>query len=324
MTGRDGQSGGAESAVLSQPPLLTVIVPSFNQGSFIARTLDSILTQDYRPLEVVVVDGASTDETVEVLKRYAGRHPELRWISERDSGPADAVNKGLALAKGEVASIQSSDDIYYPGALTVAMSAFRDHPDCGFVIGHYCGIDLDDNVLYTDKLPEFSWEAYFGLALCIPQSSIFFRMSVAREAGGWNGKYFSCDIDYWLRLLLRTRAFRVDRVLSGWRLYPGARTHSGQHRKVWEGYWQMIDDCVELASASSRIRRLARASRHILAMRFHPTGNRWAIRGHLLLGSMLHPTWWRYHRAADLVTFAPGYGLARRLYRASRRRLVPS
>ena len=295
-------------------PLLSIIVPSFNQGRFLARTLDSILQQDYRPLEVIVADGASKDETVDVLRDYASRYPELRWLSEPDKGPADAVNKGLALAKGEIAAIQSSDDIYYPGAFAPVMDIFRSNPDCGFVIGHYRGIDTEDRVLYTEQLPEFSWPAYFGLALCIPQSSIFFRMSVAREAGGWNGKYFACDVDYWLRILLRTRARRIDQVLSGWRLYAGARTHSGQQRKVFDGFWQMIEDhSAELRRAG--LWRLARASRHIVAMRFPPSRNRWVVRWHLLLGTLLHPTWWRYQRTADLLGFLPGFHTSRRMLR---------
>ncbi|HXG29192.1 MAG TPA: glycosyltransferase family 2 protein [Nevskiales bacterium] len=294
--------------------LLSIIVPSFNQARFIPATLDSILAQDYRPVEVIVVDGGSTDATVDILREYAARYPELRWLSEPDNGPADAVNKGLALARGEIAAIQSSDDIYYPGAFSAVMREYAAHPDCGFLIGHYCGIDLEGRVLYTERLPEFSWEAYFGLALCIPQSSIFFRMSVAREVGGWNSAYYGCDLDYWLRLLLRTRAIRLDRVLSGWRLYPGARTHSGQQRKIWDGYWRMIDDNRDLRLAPARVQRLARASRHILALRFHPTGNRWSIRWHLLLGLLQHPSFWRYHRLPDLARFLPGYHLARTIY----------
>jgi glycosyltransferase involved in cell wall biosynthesis len=302
--------------------LLSIIVPSFNQGRFISRTLDSILGQDYRPLEVIVVDGASTDDTLEILRQYAARHPELRWLSERDSGPADAVNKGLALARGDVAAIQSSDDIYHPGAFSAVMSVFSDNTDCGFVIGHYQGIDQEDRAIYTEHLPEFSWEAYFGLALCIPQSSIFFRTSVARGLGGWNGKYYACDVDYWLRLLLRTHAIRIDRVLSGWRIHAGGRTHSGQRRRIWDGYWQMIEDNdAELAIAGPRVRRLARASRHVLAMRFYPSGNRWAIRWHLLLGLLQHPGWWRYQKTADLMTFLPGYLTIRWVYRAAKRHL---
>jgi glycosyltransferase involved in cell wall biosynthesis len=255
-------------------PLLSIVVPSFNQARFIAETLDSILSQEYRPLEVIVVDGGSTDGTVDLLRAYSGRYPELRWISEKDEGPADAVNKGLALARGEVAAIQSSDDLYLPGAFAAVMAEFTRHPDAGFLIGHYEGIDEQGKVLYLCQLPEFSWEAYFGMALCIPQSSIFFRMDVARAAGGWNGKYYGCDLDYWLRLLLRTRALRLDRALSRWRLHAGGRTHAGQQAKIWHGYQQMLTDNAELKRAPLRVRRLAWASRHIFALRFHPTGAR--------------------------------------------------
>ena len=297
---------------------LSVIVPSFNQGRFIARTLDSILAQDVPPLEVIVIDGASTDETVGVLRAYAARDPRLRWLSEPDGGPADAVNKGLGLARGEIAAIQSSDDIYYPGAFAAVARAFDADPECGFVIGNYRGITADDQPIYTSKLPAFSWEAYFGLALCIPQSSIFFRMSVARAAGGWNAKYYSCDLDFWLRLLLRTNARRIDDVLSGWRIYGGQRTFSGQQRKIWDGYWQMITDCAELKTAPPRVRRLARASRHILALQHHPTCDRWAVRRHALLAMLQHPTFWRYQEPENLRRLVPGYGRARVMYRRLR------
>src|SRR5437773_2348908 len=106
-------------------PLVSVIVPSFNQGKYIRETIDSILAQDYRPLEVLVIDGASTDETLDVLRSYADR-PELRWWSERDAGVVDAVNKGLARASGEIVAIQSSDDLYVPGAVAAAVEALAD------------------------------------------------------------------------------------------------------------------------------------------------------------------------------------------------------
>ena len=106
---------------MSAAPLLSVIVPSYNQGQYLGATLDSIFAQDYRPLEVLVVDGASSDNSVDLLRDYAGRHPELRWWSEPDSGVVEAVNKGLDRARGEFAAIQSSDDIYHPGALREAV-----------------------------------------------------------------------------------------------------------------------------------------------------------------------------------------------------------
>ena len=294
--------------------LVSIIVPSFNQNQFIARTLDSILSQAYRPLEVIVCDGASSDGTVETLRRYAAVHTELRWLSEPDSGPADAVNKGLALARGEIAAIQSSDDIYYPGALETVAKIFQREPDCGFVIGDYNGINERDEILYSEKIPEFSWEAYFARSLCIPQSSIFFRTALARALGGWNSKYFSCDLDFWLRLLLRTRALHAGCILSGWRLYKGQRTHSpASAAPIWRGYWQMIEDSEDLRLATPRVQQLARASRHLLAPMFHPTGKAWAIRWHLLLGFLQYPTFWR-HYPWSLLRWLPGLTLVHRLY----------
>jgi hypothetical protein len=296
--------------------LLSIIVPSFNQGRFIGRTLESILSQDYRPIEIIVADGASSDGTLDILRAYAARHPELRWHSERDGGPADAVNKGLAQMRGEVAAVQSSDDVYLPGAFTTVMRLFREDPTCGFLVGDYRGIGTDDRELFTARLPDFSWEAYFGMALCIPQSSIFFRTDVARAAGFWNGAYFGCDLDYWLRLMLRTKARHIAAALSGWRMYAGARTHSGQQARIWDGYWRMIDDCRELRDAPARVRRLARASRHIMALSHHPTGNIWALRAHALAALLQHPTFWRYQPADTLHRLIPGY---RRLARLARR-----
>src|SRR6185503_12008114 len=104
----------------TEPTLVSIIIPSFNQGRFIKETIDSILSQDYRPIEVLVLDGASTDETVQVLSSYEGV-PELTWVSERDGGVVDAVNKGLMRARGEIIGIQSSDDLYLPGAISAAV-----------------------------------------------------------------------------------------------------------------------------------------------------------------------------------------------------------
>jgi glycosyltransferase involved in cell wall biosynthesis len=294
-------------------------VPSFNQGRFIGRTLDSIFAQDYRPIEVIVADGASSDETVPILEEYSARHPELQWSSEPDGGPADAVNKGLARARGAVIGIQSSDDVYYPRAFNTVMRVFAEDPECGFLVGNCVGITEDDQMLYTSQLPAFSWEAYFGIALCIPQSSIFFRADVARAAGGWNAKYFGCDLDYWLRLMLRTKARHIEDVLSGWRLYGGQRTHGGHERQIWEGYWQMIEDCAELRSAPLRVRRLACASRHIMALSHHPTRRPWALRWHVLLALLQHPTFWRYQSPQQLVRLVPGYEWATRVIRGPRR-----
>ena len=300
--------------------LVSIIVPSFNQGRFIARTLDSILAQSHRPLEIVVVDGASTDNTLDVLQDYAARHPEVRWISEQDQGPADAVNKGLALARGVIAGIQSSDDFYHPWALEEVVRVMREHPDCGFVYGELDAMDADDHMLGPgDPVPEFSWEAFFAIALCIPQSSIFFRTHLAREVGGWNGKYFGADLDFWLKLLLRTRAIKIPRALSIWRIYAEQRTRPEYFARIWNDYWQMIADSEDLRRAPPHVRRLALASRHTLAFNINPSGSRWALRWHALLALPRHPTFWRYQPRPRLLLLLPELRALRALYGAARR-----
>src|SRR3954470_17675323 len=108
--------------------LVSIILPTFNQGQFLPPTLKSICDQDYRPLEVVVVDGASTDNTVSILKQAAAEHPELRWISEPRDGPADAMNNGLRMISRQIAGIHSSDLLYYPGAIRAAVDGFATYP----------------------------------------------------------------------------------------------------------------------------------------------------------------------------------------------------
>jgi len=98
-------------------PLISIIIPNYNNGKYIRETINSALIQDYRPIEIIVIDGASTDDSVKILHEYDNM-PEVKWISEPDKGVADAVNKGFTIAKGEICGIQSSDDYYLPNALS--------------------------------------------------------------------------------------------------------------------------------------------------------------------------------------------------------------
>ena len=294
---------------------LTIVVPSFNQGKYLGRTLDSIFQQSLPPFQVVVADGASTDESVEVLKEYSKRYPQLEWLSEPDKGPADAVNKGLARVKGDWVGIFSSDDLYYPGAFETVKRTAQANPGSEFLYGDITVFDGQDQYLGESKLPEFSWEAFFGLAACIPQGSVFFSARLAREVGGWNPSYYGCDLDYWLRMVFRTRALKVPALLSGWRVYPEQRTRPDRYQKIWNDYWRMIEESPDIQAAPAKVQRLARASGHVLALSYHPTGKLWAVRGHALAAFAGHPTWWRYQERGRWLRLFPGYETARTLYR---------
>ena len=290
---------------IRERPLFSVIVPSYNQGRYLRQTLDSILSQSYRPLEVIVVDGASKDESVEVLKSFDGT-PELRWISEKDRGPADAVNKGFAMARGELIGIQSADDIYYPDALATAAEYFTANPDCGLVYGDAEGIDPESKVFYSGSLPPFSWESIFAMRLCIPQSSAFFRKSVQQQIGGWRSEFHQCDLDFWLRMIFATRAHKIDRQMSGWRVHPQQRTQAG--KGLWGDYCKIIESSEDLKRASPEIRSMALASRHIFALDYPPPDRgSWWRRGKALQALAEFPRSRRYigHHLRKLF---PGYG----------------
>jgi glycosyltransferase involved in cell wall biosynthesis len=286
----------------AETPLLSVIVPSFNQGRYLRTTLRSIFEQDYRPLEVLVIDGASKDDTIDVLKSFDGT-PGFWWMSEKDRGPADAVNKGLVRAKGELLAIQSADDVYYPGALSAAAQYFAQHPECGLLYGDAEAIDPDGRVTYSGCLPAYSVESIFATRLCIPQSSTFFRKSLADEIGGWDGGFHQCDLHYWLRMIFRTQPYKMDRQMSGWRVHPEQRTQAG--KGLWHDYCRIIEASEDVKRADPGIRRMAYASCHIMALDYPPPEQ---------------GIWWQRRMALRAIAEFPR---ARRYIRHHLRRLFP-
>jgi glycosyltransferase involved in cell wall biosynthesis len=125
--------------VNTNKPLVSIITPSFNQGRFLDQTIRSVLTQDYQPIEYIIIDGGSTDGTVEIIKQYESRLGY--WVSERDKGQTEAINKGFAQAKGEILAWINSDDVYYPGAVSAAVETLSRNPDIGLVYGDLDFID---------------------------------------------------------------------------------------------------------------------------------------------------------------------------------------
>ena len=124
--------------------LVSIVVPSFNQGKFIGETLRSCLRQSYRPLEILIQDGGSSDDTISVLRSF--KNPELNWVSQADKGVVDAVNKGLHRAKGEILTIQSSDDVFLDGAVEAAVEALSRDPTIGMIYGDVELIDEESRV----------------------------------------------------------------------------------------------------------------------------------------------------------------------------------
>jgi glycosyltransferase involved in cell wall biosynthesis len=238
-----------------EKPLVSIIIPSFNQGQFIRETIESCLSQDYRPLEILIIDGASKDNTLSVLQEYESV-PEVRWVSEPDDGPAYAVNKGFAMAKGEIAGIQASDDAYLPGAVAKAVEEFNTSPKLGLVYAECRNVDVDGNELTCFKSAPYSLENFLSKTSLILQPATFFKMNLARELGGWNSNYFNCDTELWLRMLFRTEAKKIDEIWAIRHMHKEQRNNLVT--KIMESNRRMVLNSPDIAKASFRLRRAAK------------------------------------------------------------------
>jgi glycosyltransferase involved in cell wall biosynthesis len=258
---------------LPERPLVTIVIPSFNQGRYIRETIDSTLAQDYRPIEILVFDGGSKDETVDVLKSYDGV-PELQWWSEPDRGVVDAVNKGLARAKGEIVAIQSSDDVYLPGAISAAVATFRENPLLGLVYGDVEYIDAASRSGGRTQLPPFALHDYVGKLTYIPQPTAFFTAEALRAAGMWREDIsYAADAEFYLRIVLQFPAEKVDRVLARYRYQGEQRDKAAEQiQRDWAAAIAPL-----MQSSDRRLRRYARSSIDLTFIRYTPDA-RWVGR----------------------------------------------
>ena len=235
---------------MPMPPKVSVITPSYNQGRFIERTIQSVLSQQFSgSLEYLVMDGGSRDETVPILRRYGDC---IQWVSEKDNGQGDAVNKGIQRSHGEILGWMNSDDIYYPGAIEAACDFFAAHPEIDVIYGNANHIDEHDQVL--EPYPTEDWDFERFKERCyICQPAIFLRRSIVERVGPLDPRlYFCMDYEYWIRLALAGARFsRVDRLVAGSRMYATNKTLGGHVKSHAE-----INDMLR-AALHSRPRPLA-------------------------------------------------------------------
>ena len=251
---------------LPKRPLITIVIPSFNQGRYIRETIDSTLGQDYRPIEILVFDGGSKDETVDVLKSYGGV-AELQWWSEPDRGVVDAVNKGLTRARGEIVAIQSSDDLYVPGALTAAIDAFNAAPDVVLVYGDVEYIDEQSRLKGRTNLPPFDLLAYIGKRTFIPQPAAFFTAEAMRKAGLWRDDIsYAADAEFYLRLAATGRVVKLDRDLARYRYHDEQRDKAAT--QVPRDWAKAIEPWAK--SPDRAVRRAARSGIDLVRLHYMP------------------------------------------------------
>lgn len=222
-------------------PKISVVTPSYNQGKYIKDTIDSVLSQDYPNLEYIVMDGGSTDGTVDILKSYGKK---LNWESKKDRGQTHAINKGLNLATGEVLAYLNSDDIYLPGALK-KVGEYYQKTKADWITGDCLTISEDGSPSKNNWLisgyKRFLMFFYSPLTLRIadsmlPQPSTFWSRRAWEKVGKFNEEYhYVMDYDYWLRMCKYYKPHDLKLALSGFRFQENSKSQTGRVKLMAEG-----------------------------------------------------------------------------------------
>jgi glycosyltransferase involved in cell wall biosynthesis len=220
---------GANLKSSANLPKVSIVTPSYNQARFLEDTLRSVLQQDYANVEYIVVDGASTDGSVEIIEKYADRLDW--WVSEPDRGQTDAINKGFARATGDILAWLNSDDTYKPGAISEAVAFLQAHTEVGMVYGDTNFVDAEGNVIGKFNAQQTNLKRLRRGGVYIPQQSAFWRAALWQRVGPLDPSfYFAMDYDLWVRLAQVTEIRYTPQLWANFRLHGDAKTIAADER----------------------------------------------------------------------------------------------
>jgi glycosyltransferase involved in cell wall biosynthesis len=204
-------------------PLVSIVTPSYNQAHYLEETICSVLGQSYPRIEYILIDGGSTDGSLEIIQRYAARL--AGWVSERDQGQTDAINKGFARARGDILAWLNSDDTYLPNAVAEAVACLQAHPEAGMVYGDANLVDEAGQVIGKFPAAQTDYRRLRRGYVHIPQQAAFFRASLWRQVGPLDPTfYFAMDYDLWVRLARLAPLCYQPRLWANFRLHQGGKS----------------------------------------------------------------------------------------------------
>jgi glycosyltransferase involved in cell wall biosynthesis len=256
-------------------PHVSIITPSYNQGEFLEDTILSVLSQDYSDIEYILIDGGSTDNSMDIIRQYEDRISD--WVSEKDMGQAHAINKGLLRSRGEFLGWLNSDDILLPSTVSRVIKVFNEYPDIDVVYGRLERIDERNKVIPTPILPkdriEFSKEYVIGECV-VNQPGAFWRRRIMEKAGllDQNLKY-ALDYEFWIRIALAGGQFRrIPEVVARFRLNRLSKTSNQtsemamEQLNVLERTLTIEDLDRKLGINEDRVRRCANKARSVIQL----------------------------------------------------------
>jgi len=226
----------ALAPLLLDSPLVSVVTPCLNSARYLEETIESVLAQDYPRIEYIVMDGGSTDGSLEILKRYEGR---LRWVSKPDLGTADAINRGFQLSHGEIFAFLNGDDIYLPGAVSTAVEHLRDTPGAAAVYGDAWWVDETGHRLALYPVRDFD-PALLAQECFICQPASFLRREAFQNVGGVDPDLdVTFDYELWMRLARTYEMRRIPTPMAHSRMHPANKT-LGRRTEVFRQAFQIL------------------------------------------------------------------------------------
>jgi glycosyltransferase involved in cell wall biosynthesis len=248
--------------------LVSIITPSFNQAAYLEQTILSVLEQDYLHIEYIVVDGASTDNSVDIIRKYENKL--AWWVSEKDNGQADAINKGFARATGEVIAWLNSDDYYLPGTVSAAAKIFEEHPEVVLVYGNMLAVDEHGKIFNTLNYKQLTLEDLLCFQI-IGQPAVFMRRPALQAAGGLDPTFhFMLDHHLWIRLAQQGKILHVPQTWSAARYHAEAK-NLAQAAEFGRDAFRILNAVAQdkkLAPIFVRVNHRARASAYRVDARY--------------------------------------------------------
>lgn len=238
--------------------LVSIVTPSFNQARYLEQTLRSVLEQEYPRIEYLVIDGASTDGSVEIIEKYRDRL--AFWVSEKDAGQAEAINKGLARATGGIVAWLNSDDFYFPGAIASAVKAFESNPEAGLIYGDTVAVDEMGEAIHYPKYAQWNLEDLLMFNI-IGQPAVFMRRDVLLKAGFLDPSFhFLLDHHLWIRMASRAPMVYIPELWAAGRFHESAK-NVAQAARFGEEAFRILDWAESDPLVSSALGRVSRRSR---------------------------------------------------------------
>ena len=221
-------------------PKISIITPSFNQAEFLEETILSIINQNYPNLEIIIIDGGSTDNSIQIIKKYE-EFIDF-WVSEKDNGQTHAINKGFKKATGDIITWLCSDDTYLSEALHTVGKFFTDNPKAEFVFGNTKAVNENGEILKEIKCLPFNILSFLARVNTIPQPASFYRRSILEKVGYLDETlYLGMDYDFFARIFLqKVKIYHINNFLATYRYHSNSKTVIGlsndnQHHTILGG-----------------------------------------------------------------------------------------